>query len=105
MSTPFPGSILVAYTDGLVERHRVLCNGTELLTHTVREARDRTAREISNEVAATSVINAPDDIAYSVIRRIQTLPAKRTPGGPEEAAPFVLHPLLSGIEAQEVAPL
>ena len=65
-----PGSILVAYTDGLVEQRRDFDQGVQLLTDTVQSAHGRTAREISNAVAATISINAPDDIAYTVICRM-----------------------------------
>ena len=64
-----PGSILVAYTDGLVEQRRDFDQGLQLLSATVQSAQGRTAREISNAVAATISINAPDDIAYTVICR------------------------------------
>lgn len=65
-----PGSILVAYTDGLVEQRHNFDRGLHLLTEVVQSAQGRTAREISNEVATTISINAPDDIAYTVIRRV-----------------------------------
>jgi len=65
-----PGSILVAYTDGLVEQHRNFDKGLQLLTEIVRAAQGRTAREISNAVATTISISAPDDIAYTVICRV-----------------------------------
>jgi GAF domain-containing protein len=65
-----PGSILVAYTDGLVEQRRDLDQGLQLLSDTVQPMRGRTAREISDAVAATIDINAPDDIAYTVICRV-----------------------------------
>ena len=65
-----PGSILVAYTDGLVEQRRDIDQGMQLLTDTVQSAHGRTAREISNAVAATISVNAPDDIAYTVICRM-----------------------------------
>jgi sigma-B regulation protein RsbU (phosphoserine phosphatase) len=42
-----PGSILVAYTDGLVEQRRNLDDGIQLLSDTVRSAQGRTARQIS----------------------------------------------------------
>ena len=65
-----PGSILVAYTDGLVEQARDFDQGLQLLSETVQSAQGRTAREISNAVATTISINAPDDIAYTVICRV-----------------------------------
>lgn len=65
-----PGSVLVAYTDGLVEQQRDLDQGVGLLRERVRSARSGTAREISNAVASTISLNAPDDIAYTVIRRV-----------------------------------
>jgi len=65
-----PGSTLVAYTDGLVEQTRDFDHGLQLLSDTVRSANVRTARGISNAVATTISINAPDDVAYAVIRRV-----------------------------------
>jgi serine phosphatase RsbU (regulator of sigma subunit) len=65
-----PGSILVAYTDGLVEQDRDLDHGIQLLSDCVLAARGGTAREISDAVASTIPINAPDDIAYTVISRV-----------------------------------
>lgn len=65
-----PGSILLAYTDGLVEQRRDFDEGLQLLTDLVQSARDRTAREISKAVASTIWVNAPDDIAYTVICRV-----------------------------------
>ncbi len=67
-----PGSILVAYTDGLVEQERNLDHGLQLLSDRIVEAQGGTAREISNAVASTIPINAPDDIAYTVICRVTT---------------------------------
>jgi GAF domain-containing protein len=66
-----PGSTLIAYTDGLVEQTRDFERGVQQLSDTVRAANARTAREMSNAVAATISINAPDDIAYAVIRRVE----------------------------------
>lgn len=65
-----PGSILVAYTDGLVEQSLDFDQGVQALTETVQSVHGRTAREVSNAVAATISINAPDDIAYTVICRM-----------------------------------
>jgi serine phosphatase RsbU (regulator of sigma subunit) len=65
-----PGAILVAYTDGLVEQTRDFEVGLQRLSDSVRSARGRTAREISNAVASTISINAPDDIAYTVVCRV-----------------------------------
>ena len=65
-----PGSILVAYTDGLVEQGRDFDRGIELLGESVRSSRGRTAREVSDAVASTISVSAPDDIAYTVIRRV-----------------------------------
>ena len=65
-----PGSILVAYTDGLVEQHRNFDHSLQLLTDTVQSMQGRTAREISDAIAATIAVNAPDDIAYTVTCRI-----------------------------------
>lgn len=65
-----PGSILVAYTDGLVEQQRDFDHGVELLSECVMEAQAGSAREISNAVASTVLINASDDIAFTVIRRV-----------------------------------
>jgi len=65
-----PGSILVAYTDGLVEQRRDFDHGLQVLSESVQSAQGRTAREISNAVASTISINAPDDIAYTVICRV-----------------------------------
>lgn len=65
-----PGSVLVAFTDGLVEQERDFDKGLHLLSERVHAARGRSAREISNEVATTISINAPDDIAYTVICRV-----------------------------------
>ncbi|MCU1364603.1 MAG: putative magnesium/manganese-dependent protein phosphatase with domain [Ilumatobacteraceae bacterium] len=65
-----PGSILVAYTDGLVEQNRDFDDGLRRLSETVRSVRGETAREISNKVATTVAVNAPDDVAYTVIRRV-----------------------------------
>ena len=67
-----PGSTLVAYTDGLVEHDRDLDHGVQLLSDRVLAARGGTAREISNAVASKIPINARDDIAYTVIRRVGT---------------------------------
>ena len=64
-----PGSILVAYTDGLVEQHRDFEQGLKLLSDTVQAMQGRTAREISNELATMIEINAPDDVAYTIICR------------------------------------
>ncbi|MCU1398908.1 MAG: Serine phosphatase RsbU, regulator of sigma subunit [Acidimicrobiales bacterium] len=65
-----PGSILVAYTDGLVEQNRDLDDGLRRLSATVRSVRDRTARQISDTVSTTVGVNASDDVAYTVIRRV-----------------------------------
>ncbi len=65
-----PDSVLVAYTDGLVEQRRDFEHGVQLLSDSVRSAHGRTAREISDAIASTIVINAPDDIAYAVICRV-----------------------------------
>ena len=65
-----PGSILVAYTDGLVEQRHDFDQGQRWLSETVQSAGDRTVREISSAVASTIAVNAPDDIAYTVIRRL-----------------------------------
>lgn len=65
-----PGWILVAYTDGLVEQRRDLDQGMQLLSETVQSAQGETAREISNAVASAISIDAPDDIAYTVICRV-----------------------------------
>jgi GAF domain-containing protein len=65
-----PGSILVAYTDGLVEQQRNLDLGVRQLSERVQSVRSLTAREISDAVATTIAVNAPDDIAYTVIRRV-----------------------------------
>ena len=65
-----PGSVLVTYTDGLVEQRRDLEHGAQLLSDSVRSTHGRTAREISNAIAATILVNAPDDIAYAVICRV-----------------------------------
>lgn len=68
---PFPpGSVLVAYTDGLVEQARDFDRGLQLLSDRVKSARGRSARAISDAVATTIAINAPDDIAYTVICRM-----------------------------------
>jgi Stage II sporulation protein E (SpoIIE) len=60
----------VGYTDGLVEQARDLDRGLLLLSETVRSVRGESARGISDAIAATIAINAPDDIAYAVIRRV-----------------------------------
>ena len=66
----FPtGSVLVAYTDGLVEQRRDFDRGLQLLSDTVQSAHGGTALEISNAIARTISTTAPDDIAYTVIRR------------------------------------
>ena len=70
-----PGSLLVAYTDGLVENERDLDQGLQLLSDRVYTARFGTAREISNAVASAIPSTAHDDIAYTVIRRVATDPA------------------------------
>ncbi len=67
-----PGSLLLAYTDGLVEQERDLDAGLQLLRNRVLAARGGTAREIADAVAAAIPIDAPDDIAYTVIRRVAT---------------------------------
>ncbi len=64
-----PDSVLVAYTDGLVEQERDFDRGLSLVRDRVVSARGGTAREISNALSSTTPINAPDDIAYAVIRR------------------------------------
>jgi GAF domain-containing protein len=65
-----PGSTLVAYTDGLVEQRRDFDGGLQLLSATVQSAaRGRSAQEISDAVAKTIFVKAPDDIAYAVICR------------------------------------
>ncbi len=64
------GSILVAYTDGLVEQERDFDHGIRQLSERVRSARSQSARGISDAVASTVSVNAPDDIAYVVIRRV-----------------------------------
>lgn len=64
-----PGSILVAYTDGLVEQTRDFDLGLQRLSETVQSLQGRTAREISIGFATTIATNAPDDIAYTVICR------------------------------------
>jgi serine phosphatase RsbU (regulator of sigma subunit) len=65
-----PGSVLVAYTDGLVEQRRDYDRGLQLLSDSVQSARGRSAREISDALATTILVKAPDDIAYAVIRRM-----------------------------------
>jgi GAF domain-containing protein len=65
-----PGSVIVAYTDGLVEQRRDYDRGLQLLSDSVQSARGRSAREISDTVAKTILVKAPDDIAYAVIRRM-----------------------------------
>ena len=64
------GSILVAYTDGLVEQQHDFDGGMRQLSGRVRSARSLTARGVSDAVASTISVNAPDDIAYVVIRRV-----------------------------------
>jgi len=64
-----PGSILVAYTDGLVEHDRDFDRGVQVLTDGVLAARGGTAREISNALASAIPTDARDDIAYTVICR------------------------------------
>ena len=71
----FPaGSVLVAYTDGLVEQARDFDRGLQLLSDSVQSARGRSARDISDTLATTISINAPDDIAYTVICRVGSVP-------------------------------
>lgn len=65
-----PGSILVAYTDGLVENERNLDQGLRDLCELLMAQRHGAAREISDAVAATLPANAADDIAYTVVRRV-----------------------------------
>ena len=65
-----PGSVLLAYTDGLVEQRKDFDEGLRLLTENVQASQGKSAREISNAVAATIQINAADDIAYTVICRV-----------------------------------
>ena len=65
-----PGSILIAYTDGLVEQEQDFDRGLQLLRESIRSAHGRSARDISDAVASTISINAPDDIAYTVICRV-----------------------------------
>ena len=65
-----PGSILFAYTDGLVEQERDFDHGLQLLSDRVLAAKGGSAREIADAVASTIPINAPDDIAYTVICRV-----------------------------------
>ena len=67
-----PGSVLVAYTDGLVEHDRDLDQGVQLIADRVVAAQGGSAREISHAVASAIPVNAPDDIAYTVICRIGT---------------------------------
>ena len=74
-----PGSILVAYTDGLVEQRRDFDHGVELLRERVLAAQAGTAREISNAVASLVSIDASDDIAFAVIRRVSTNDEATTP--------------------------
>ncbi len=64
-----PGSVLVAYTDGLVEHNRNFDHGLRLLSEHVLAAHGGTAREISNALASAIPSYAPDDIAYTVICR------------------------------------
>ena len=64
-----PGSILVGYTDGLVEQTRDFDHGLQQLSENIQSLQGLTAREISNAVASTIAVNAPDDIAYTVICR------------------------------------
>ena len=66
-----PGSVLLAYTDGLVEQRRDFDQGLEQLTERVQSMRGKTAREIADAVASTILINAADDIAYTVICRAE----------------------------------
>lgn len=66
-----PGSVMVAYTDGLVEQRRDFGRGLQLLTESVQASRGGTAREISTALASIVATNAPDDIAYTVICRVQ----------------------------------
>lgn len=67
-----PGSILVAYTDGLVEQTRDFDHGLQLLSESIQSAQGLTAREISNAIASTIAVTAPDDIAYTVICRVES---------------------------------
>ena len=67
-----PGSILVAYTDGLVEQDGDLDRGMQLLSDRVSAAQGGTAREISNSLAGAIRVDAADDIAYTVICRPAT---------------------------------
>lgn len=67
---PFPsGSVLVAYTDGLVEHERDFDRGLAHVRERVLAAHGGTAREISHALSLTMPTNAPDDIAYAVICR------------------------------------
>jgi serine phosphatase RsbU (regulator of sigma subunit) len=63
------GSTLIDFTDGLVEQRRHLEDGLHDLNRTVQAARHGSARDISNAIASTIGVDAPDDIAYTVIKR------------------------------------
>lgn len=63
------GSILVAYTDGLVEHERTLDLGIGRLCNLLARAHDRNADGISQTINATLPLNAADDIAYAILRR------------------------------------
>jgi PAS domain S-box-containing protein len=66
-----PGSLLVLYTDGLIEFDRDLIHGEELLVAAIRDLGSRVvaqpARHIANTVLAGAI--ASDDIAVLTLRR------------------------------------
>ena len=69
-----PGSLLVAYTDGLLEHDRGLDfdHTTQMLSEHILALQGTGAREISNAIASNIPIYAPDDIAYTVICRVES---------------------------------
>jgi len=71
-TVPFTtGCVLVAYTDGLIERRRrPIDEGIDALAATLQGVRDGSARAISKAVAATVAGHAADDVAYAVVCRL-----------------------------------
>jgi GAF domain-containing protein len=65
-----PGAVLVAYTDGLVERRgRTIDEGISNLIDVVALARDDTAADIGSAIAVSVSHARTDDVAYVVIKR------------------------------------
>ncbi len=86
------GSVVVLYTDGLVERRdRPLEDGLAALACALREAPDGTAAQIRDHLLATLVHDQPEDDVCLLVVRERNLPA--APGHHADRVPTALLPL------------